>query len=297
MSFDAAALSDAIAGVAETVGASVVRVEARRRGSSSGVIWSDDGLIVTASHTIERDESISVTLPSGQVHTAAVVGRDPSIDVALLRIDAKGLAAAKWAETDSVKVGHIVLALARPGKTVRATMGIVSTFGEGYRTPAGGKLDRYLQSDLTMQSGYSGGVLVDLSGRALGLNSSGILRGLSITVPTATLRRSTTELLAHGGVRRGYLGVGAYPVRLTPALVQQFNQPMAVVLVAIEPGSPADKSGLQLGDLLVTIDGAAIQHPGELVAALEDRAGAAITAKLVRAGATHDVKLTVGQRG
>src|SRR5512147_2821383 len=206
-------LSQALADAAEVAGKSIVRVEGRRRTPASGIVWSADGAIVTAHHVVERDE-VKIGLPDGETATAKLIGRDPTTDLAMLKADVKGLTAAKWAETSSLKVGHLVLALGRPGRTVQATLGVISALGETWRTPAGGEIDRYLQTDVVMYPGFSGGPLVGAGGEFLGLNTSGLLRGISVAIPAATIKRIGEQLLAHGKVRRGYLGVGAQPVRL-----------------------------------------------------------------------------------
>src|SRR5690349_25122207 len=116
--------SDGLAGVVETIGQSVVRIEGRKRQSASGVVWSADGLIVTANHVVTRDENVHIGLPNGETVEASIVGRDPSTDIALLRA-AGGLKAAAWAEAGELKVGHLVLALGRPGRTMQATLGVI----------------------------------------------------------------------------------------------------------------------------------------------------------------------------
>ncbi|MCP4361762.1 MAG: signal protein PDZ, partial [Chloroflexi bacterium] len=135
-------LSDDLAGTVEKAGPSIVRVEARRRLPASGIVWSEDGVIVTAHHTVEREEKIKVGLPDGQTVSATLVGRDPTTDLAVLRSEATGLTPPTWASFDSqgVRVGHLVLALGRPGKTVQATLGIVSALSEDWRTPGGSQL-------------------------------------------------------------------------------------------------------------------------------------------------------------
>ena len=171
-------------------------------------------MVVTAHHVVERDENIKVGLPDGSTVSATLVGRDPSTDLAVLRVQGVELAQAKQAEQEKLRVGHLVLALGRPGKSLRATLGIVSALGQEWVTPEGGRLDRYLQTDVVMYPGFSGGPLVDVDGKVLGLNTSALARGRSITVPVLSIGRVVESLLAHGRVRRGYIGVGAQYVRL-----------------------------------------------------------------------------------
>ena len=172
-------LSDALAETVDKAGSRVVRVEGRRRLPGSGIVWSPDGVVVTAHHVIEQDDNISVGLPDGQTVTAGLVGRDPTTDIAVLRVQSNGLTAPTWAEPDSLQVGHLVLALGRPGQSVRGTLGIVSALGNrNWHTPAGGRVDQYIQTDVVMYPGFSGGPLVDAAGQFMGLNTSALLRGI-----------------------------------------------------------------------------------------------------------------------
>src|SRR6266704_299356 len=236
-------LSNDLAEVVERGGTSVVRVESSRA-PGSGVVWSADGVIVAASHSVEGDEAIEVGLPDGST-----------------------------------------------------TPGIVSVRGEAWRTPSGGRLDHYVQTDLARHPGFSGGLLVGAGGEALGLNTTGLLRGATLAVTGSTLRRGVEALVAHGQVRRGFLGIGTYPVRLPAALEKEAGQPVALMLVSVEPGSPADKAGLRLGDALLTFAGQALRHPSDLLGLLDaERIGAEVTVRLLRAGELREVALTVGTR-
>jgi S1-C subfamily serine protease len=288
-------LSQAIATTVETVGASVVRVEARPRFPASGIVWSSDGVIVTAHHVIEEEDNIQIGLGDGRTLGAKLVGRDPTTDLAVLRAQATGLDTRTWA--DSIKVGHLVLALGRPGKTVMATLGIVSAYSEAWRTPAGGKLDRYLQTDVVMYPGFSGGPLVDASGQLIGLNTSALLRGISLTIPATTIKSVVETLLAKGRISRGYLGVGAQPVRLPAALAKQLNQETGLLIVSVEPGGPAEKANLMLGDVIVALGNDPVRHLDDLLAALSgDRVGTTVPVRIVRGGQTMELKATVGER-
>lgn len=153
--------SRVLADAVEAGGRYTVRIEARRRLPASGVIWSPDGVIVTAHHVVEWDSNITVGLPDGRTVPARLVGRDPATDLAVLRAEATGLEAAPIADDDGLRVGHLVLSLGRPGRTVQATLGIVSALGQAWRTMGGGQIDRYMQTDTAMYPGFSGGPLVD----------------------------------------------------------------------------------------------------------------------------------------
>lgn len=289
-------VSDDLAATVETAGQAAVRVDGRRRMPGSGIVWSADGLIVTSHHVVERDENISVGLANGEAVGASVVGRDPTTDIAVLRAQTGGLNTVSWTEIDAVKVGHLVLALGRPGRTVQATLGVVSALGEGWRTGAGGHIDRYLQTDVVMYPGFSGGPLVEAGGGILGLNSSALARGVSVTLPTATVRRVVETLVQHGRVRRGFLGVKAQPVRLPQTIAQEVGQETGLLLASVEPGSPADTSGLLLGDTLIRFDGEIVADMDDLLGALSgDRMGRSVPVQVLRGGQVQTVNVTVGE--
>ena len=289
-------LSEALASTVAGASSGVVRVDARRRLPASGIVWSADGVIVTAHHVVERDDSIRVGLPDGQEAPATLIGRDPSTDLAVLRAGASGMRPASWAEPDSLRVGHLVLALGRPGETVRATLGIISALGDSWVTPAGGRLDRYLQTDVAMYPGFSGGPLVDGAGRVIGLNSSALVRGISITVPSPTMRRVVETLLAHGKIRRAYLGVGTQPVRLSASLAQQLDQETGLLVVAVSAGSPAEQSGLLLGDIIVAMGGQPVRFIDDLLVILSDaQVGQSVPVRIIRGGQGQELTVLVGE--
>jgi S1-C subfamily serine protease len=290
-------LSEAMAGIVEAAGRSVVRVQGRRRLAASGIVWAAEGVILTAHHVVHADDEIGIGLPDGQSAGARLVGRDPSTDVAVLRTDAQGLAAAERAAAQELRVGHLVLALGRPGRAVQATLGIVSALGGEWRTPAGGQVSHYLQTDVLMYPGFSGGPLVDVGGRLVGMNTSALLRGVSLAVPVPTLERVVETLLAHGRVRRGYLGVGAQPVRLPEAVAQQVGQETGLLLASVNAGGPADSAGLLLGDTLVALDGQPLRHMDDLVAALGgERIDQQAQIRLIRGGQIQEIAVVIGAR-
>ncbi len=291
------ALSEALASIVEKNNASVVRVEARRRVPSSGVVWSADGLVITAQHTIEREEEIEVGFADGRKVEAKLVGRDPGSDLAVLRVAASDLAVPAWSQAETLKVGHLALALGRPGRSVRATMGIVSALGGEWRTPAGAQLERYLQADVSLPPGFSGGLLADSSGNALGMNTSGLWRGHSLAITTATLRRVVEKLVAHGRIRRAFVGLGSLPVRLPAKAAQASGQDAALLVIAVQPDGPADQGGVLLGDALLGVDGRALAQVEDLLEALtEERIGAELRFRVLRAGELREVGIRAGTR-
>jgi S1-C subfamily serine protease len=297
MSEALANLSEALAEAVEMAGASVVRVEGRRRLPASGIVWSPDGVIVTAHHVVEQDENIGIGLPDGQTATATLVGRDPTTDLAVLRAGLRDLKPATWTPAAALRVGHLALALGRPGSNVMATLGIVSALRPNWRTPAGGQLDHFLQTDAVMYPGFSGGALVDAHGHSMGLVTSGLARGLSVAVPATSLKHIVETLLAHGRVRRGYLGVSAQPIRLPGALAAQLGQETGLLLGSVEPGSPADHGGLYMGDAIVALDGHPVKQMDDLLALLSsDRVGKDAAVRIVRGGQVLDVTVRIGEQ-
>jgi len=289
-------LSEALAQTVATAGPAVVRVEGRRRLPASGFVWSADGIIVTANHVVKKDGKLAVGLQDGESLKAELVGRDPSTDLAVLKVDASGLETAQRASGD-MGVGHMVLALGRPGRTVQATLGIISALGDSWRTGMGGQIDRYLQTDVVMYPGFSGGPLVDARGQVLGLNTSALLRGISLTVPAATLERVVVALVTHGRLQRGFLGVSTQPVRLPEAVKSTLDQETGLLIVSVEPGSPADEGGLVMGDAIVGLDGETIRHHDDLLALLTgDRVGQKVPMKIVRGGEVRSINVKIGER-
>lgn len=290
-------LSQTLAAAVEFAGAGVVRVQARPRFPASGIVYSTDGVIVTAHHVVEEEDNIQIGLGDGRTISAKLVGRDPTTDIAVLRAEAKNLSPRSWVDLNALKVGHLSIALGRPGKTVMATLGIVSALGEAWRTPGGGKLDRYLQTDVVMYPGFSGGPLIDASGQLIGMNSSALMRGVSLTIPATTIKSVVETLLTKGRIARGYLGVGAQPVRLPDTLAKSLNQETGLLIVSVEPGGPADKAGLMLGDTIVAVSGEAVRYLDDLLAALSgERVGATVPVKIVRGGQVQQVRATIGER-
>ncbi len=233
--------SESLAGVVDKAAAGVVRINGRRRRPSSGVIWSS-GVVVTTHHVLEWEEDIAIGFPDGTTSTASVVGRDPSTDLAALRVAGPTPEPPEWGDADEVRAGHLVMSISRPGK-VLTSLGLVGAVGEAWRTPMGGRIDTGIQTDLGIHTGFSGSALADMRGRVIGVNTAGIYRATANVIPTATVRRVVDALLAHGQVRRGYLGIGTQPVRLPRELAERLGQPSGLLIVSVQPGSPAGPGG------------------------------------------------------
>ena len=292
-------VSEDLANIVKSLSPSLVRVEARKRLAATGIVWSADGLIVTAHHVVTQQEGIRVGLADGRTVEARLIGRDPTTDLALLKAEASDLAPPAWGDADGtdLSVGHLAVALGRPGRTVHAALGMISTLGDAWRTPVGGRIDRYMHIDIVMYPGFSGGALVNASGQVIGLNTSALLRNMNLAIPVATVNRVGGMLRDHGRVRRGFLGVSTQPVRLPANMVEQLGQETGLLLTAVESGSPAEQGGLVLGDTLVTLDGVRMRQHDDLTAFMApDRIGQTVAVQLLRGGHIQELQVMVGER-
>jgi S1-C subfamily serine protease len=291
------ALSLELKGLVATAGAHVVRVDARQGAAASGVVWSTDGVVVAAHHTLDEEAPIEVGLPSGEAVAAELVGRDPSTDLAVLRIPRSGLSAPDWEAPAAAAPGALVVALSRPGRSIRAELGMVSRAAGEWRAPTGGKLEGYLETSLPLRPGLSGSLLVGASGEPLGLVDAGLVRGVAMAIPVAALRRVVAAILKHGSLRRGYLGIATFPVRLPAGSGPGAGEDGALLVSSVEPESPAARAGLRLGDVLLTLAGRPVRGPHDLAPALEsERIGETVEARILRGGEAREVLITIGAR-
>jgi S1-C subfamily serine protease len=295
------ALSNDLADAVARAGQAVVAVNARPRIPSSGVHWRQ-GVIVTAEHTVQRDEEITLTLSDGQTVKAELVGRDSSTDLAVLKLsgaNGANLPVAEIGDATDLKIGHLALAVGRPGERgLSASLGVVSALSGSWRTWGGSRIDQFIRLDLALYPGFSGGALVDARGRVAGIITSGP-RNSVLAIPTATVNRVVEQLLARGRITRGFLGLGMQPVRLPDALKQSLKLEGhgGVIVVDVKPGGPADRAGALIGDVLVELDGRAISEPGDVQAALDpEQVGKTVKSKFVRAGARIELSIVVGER-
>jgi S1-C subfamily serine protease len=289
-------LSDALAAAVDAAGPSVVRVDARSRYPASGIVYAAEGVIVTASHVVRREEGITIGVGEESV-PAEFVGRDPATDIAVLRARSTNLVPARRADPALLKVGHMTLALGRPGKTVRATMGIASAIGGEWRSPSGGRFERYMLADVAMHPGFSGGPLVSADGGVLGMNTSGLLRAATPSIPIGDVVRIAEAILEHGAVSRGYLGITPQPARLPQNLVDELHRETGLLVTSVEPEGPAAQAGVLLGDVIIAFDASPTTHLDDLFGALADASGRSVVLTVVRGGLVSDVQVTIGERG
>jgi len=278
------ALSNDIASTVDRVAGGVVAVEGRARIGSSGFFIRPD-LILTADHALESDE-IEIVRANGEAEAATIAGRDPSTDLALLRVEKAGVPL-EFAPPDALRVGAIVLAVARDDDgDLAATMGVISAVGDAWRTWNGGEIDRFVRPDLSLYPRFSGSPLVDVTGRVIGLNTGGLSRRQTLTVPATTIERVVDALLTRGGrIPRGYLGVALQGVQ------------GGVIVLGVEPNSPADKGGLIVGDIITAIGGAPAADADDVHAQLgAGSVGKQFEIDVRRGGTPQRVQVTAGER-
>lgn len=291
-------LSEAMTEAVAKAGAATVLVDARRRMPASGIGYASD-LILTADHVIERDEDIKIVLPDGSEVRAQVAGRDPGTDLALLRLERAATAVAQSAAQEA-RVGQLVLALGRPTpEGIQASLGMVSAIGGPVRTGRGGLIERYLRTDTIPYPGFSGGPLVDTAGYVVGVNTSGLARGASLTIPVALAWQVADTLAQHGHVRRGYLGLRSQPVEISEAGQKALRRQQAtgLLVVGVENKSPAVEGGLIVGDILVGVAGQPVADHDELLSRLTgDIVGKPTPVQVLRGGQPQTLTVTVGER-
>lgn len=284
------ALSNDLAAAVERASRAVVAVHGRQHMPSSGVLWKPN-VVVTAEHSLKREEEITLTLPDGRNVSATLAGRDAGTDLAVLKVDAGDSSAAELGDTASLKAGHVVLALGRSGERgVSASLGVVSAVSGPWKTWRAGHVDQLVRLDVTLYPGFSGGPLVDVEGRILGINTSGLSRVMAVTIPVSTAHRVIQDLLDKGHVARGYLGLGMHPVRLPDGR-------SGVIVINVQPDGPAGRAGLLIGDVLVKLGGEPVSDNDDVHAHLgPDSVGKVLKAVIVRGGADAEVAIAVGER-
>lgn len=267
----------------------------------SGVIVSEQGLILTNNHVIATADQIEVALTDGRKMTAKVVGTDPDTDLALIKIEAEDLPAITFASSEKLNIGDVVLAIGNPfgvGQTV--TQGIVSALG---RSHLGINIyENFIQTDASINPGNSGGALIDADGNLVGINSaiyshSGGSMGIGFAIPSTLAHQVMDQIITQGNVTRGWIGIEAQDI--TPELAESFrlNQVQGALIAGVLRHSPADKAGLRAGDILLAIEGKTVLDSGSmlnLIAALKPNQNA--TVKILRAGKLINITILIGKR-
>jgi S1-C subfamily serine protease len=281
---------DRIAALVDGAAPSIVAVHAGRRWPISGIHWRP-GIIVTAEEALERDDDLAVSLPDGRRIAATLAGRDPSTDVAVLRLQPDGVRVAETGDAAKLRPGHLALVVGRHESGVLASHGIVSLAGSAWQSRRGGTIDQLLRLDLRLSPAAHGGALVDVAGKVLGMAVLGPRRR-ALAIPASTIDRAVDQLLLKGHVSRGYLGAGLQPVR-----VGGDDSARGVLVVSIDPAGPAAAAGLVVGDVITQWNGAAVSRVRAIMRLLgTDSAGTNAELGLLRAGKPASLSITLGER-
>jgi S1-C subfamily serine protease len=281
--------STAVISVVERVGASVVHVGSGR-GGASGFVIAPDGFILTNAHVVDGDHAPRITLHDGTELTAAVVGSDPSTDLAVIRaLNASTLPAAMLGDSDALRVGQLVIAIGDPlGFQSTVTTGVVSALGRSLHAKDGRLIENIIQTDAALNPGNSGGPLVDTRAHVVGVNTAIIpnAQGICFAIPSATARRVAGALIRDGRIRRAMIGIAGTTTPLGRGLASALGVPLAGIrVVEVTPASPADLGGIKAGDVIVAVDGEPVPTLSRLQAVLTDeRIGRAVPVIVVRRG-------------
>ncbi|MHB1005185.1 MAG: S1C family serine protease [Chloroflexota bacterium] len=305
--------SEAVTALAEQVTPSVVNVAVARevmvprgggrtfqmQGGGSGVIIAPDGYVLTNNHVVAGSRETTITLADERELSAQVVGTDPATDLAVVRVSAVGLQAAEFGNSDTLKVGQMVLAIGSPfGFQATVTSGIVSAIGRSLRSESGRLIENIIQTDAPLNPGNSGGPLVDSRGRVVGINTAIIAyaQGICFAIPSATARWVAGLLIKEGRVRRCYLGITAQISRLPHALVRalSLSSDRSVQVTEVIANSPAAYAGMQPGDLVLSLNGTPVDNVDDIHRFLNRVSpGEGVYVRVLRRGAVLDLSTTL----
>lgn len=292
----ASILSNQMADAVERVGSALVLVNGRQGRPASGIVYAQD-LVLTADHVLEREEDLTIETHDQRTLPAQFAGRDLGTDLAVLRVANLGISPAA-ASSEQARVGQLVLAVGRSAhEGPMASAGIVSAVGGPLRMPRGATLERYIRTDAIPYPGFSGGPLIDTQGSVLGITTTGLVNGATLVIP-AGIAWGIAEILAQQGfIKRGYLGISSQLVQLPEAQRAGRTEDHGLLIVQVDDGSPAQKGGLLLGDILVALDGHPLKDAEDLRSLLSgDRVGKTIPLEVIRGGKLQTLQVTVGQR-
>jgi len=281
------AYSRAVVGAAEKISPSVAKIDvaqqglnrsgepAERQGGGSGFVFTPDGLILTNSHVVHGATRIRVSLPDGRRFPAHIIGDDPATDLAVIRVDAPNLVAAPLGDSQKLKVGQLAIAIGNPyGFQYTVTAGVVSALGRSLRSYSGRMIDDVIQTDASLNPGNSGGPLVSSDGQVIGVNTATIMgaQGLCFAIGINTAKFVAGRLLQEGRIRRSYIGVEAQTTPLHRRLIRFYSleQESGVVAISVAEGSPAQKTGLRDGDVIIALDDKVVAGVDDLHRLLTD---------------------------
>lgn len=288
-------LSNQLADFVEAAARSVVQVQGRRR-PASGVVY-EDGLVLTTTRALGRDDGLSVRTADGRTIETELAGWDPATTLVLLKVADLGLPALAPATT-TPRVGHLAMAVGRSwSNAVTATTGLVSVIGGPLATGRGRTIDRIIRTSAPMHSGFAGGALLDAAGGLIGITTAAEIRGLGVVIPADIAWKTARSLADHGTTGRGYLGVAGQAARLSDRQRETHGRASGLLVVGVSNDSPADSGGILVGDVIIEFDGHAVESPLDLLDLLQgDRIGRPAPLKVLRGGVAADLSVTVGRR-
>lgn len=289
-------LSNQMADAVERISASLVLVNGRERQPASGVVYAPD-LVLTAAHVIERDEGITIYTADKRTLSAQLVGRDSNSDLAVLRVPDAGLTPASPSQ-ETARVGQMVLATGFTNEEgLMASSGVVSALGGPLRTRSGLLIERYIRTDAIPYPGFSGGALIDTRGNLLGLLTTGLIQSIALAIPTDIAKDIADTLTTQGRIKRGFLGISSQLVQVPAAQRTNNTQEYGLLIVKVDDDSPAQKGGILLGDILVTLDEHTIKDSEDLQLLLTgERVGKAVPVEVIRGSALKMLSIAIGER-
>ncbi|MGE0063178.1 MAG: S1C family serine protease [Xanthobacteraceae bacterium] len=304
------AYSQAVTSVADAVGPAVMRVDTRARsggagrgGTGSGVVIAPDGLVLTNAHVVNGAREVRLTDTEGRTTEARLLGIDPDTDLALLRADAaRSLAFAPLGDSKSLRRGQLAIAIGNPlGFESTVTAGVISALGRSLRATTGRMIEDVIQTDAALNPGNSGGPLVSSRGEVIGINTAVIMgaQGICFAVAANTANHVVSEIILHGRVRRGFIGVAAQtvPVPRRHAVAAGIGNARGAMLTQVEQGGPASEAGLMMHDLVVKLDGEPVTGVDDLVRLLDrNRIGKPVTVDVLRLGRPRSFTVTPKER-
>jgi S1-C subfamily serine protease len=289
-------ISNQMADAVERISPALVLVNGRQGRPASGIVYTQN-LVLTADHVLEREENLTIETHDQRTLPAQFAGRDLATDLAVLRVADLGLNPAV-ASTETARVGQLVLAVGRSANEgPMASVGIVSAVGGPLRMARGATLERYIRTDAIPYPGFSGGPLIDTQGAVLGITTTGLVNSATLAIPAATAWGIAETLAQQGFIKRGYLGISSQLVQLPEAQRAGRTEEYGLLIVQVDEDSPAQKGGLMLGDILITLDKQPLKDAEDLRSLLTgDRVGKTIPLEVIRGGKHQTLQVTVGQR-
>jgi serine protease Do len=276
-------LSNQMSDLVASAAPSVVQVQ-----RVSGVVYAKD-VVLTNARALGREDSLHVRTHDDRALGAELHGWDPATGLALLRVADLNISPAA-PSTEPARVGALAVAIARSwSNSLTASVGIISVIGGPLRTGRGRSIDEVIRTTAPMHEGFAGGAFVDMSGKVIGIATAAAIRGLGVIIPASIAWKRAADLLEHGRIRRGYLGVAGQPARLSDR--------QGLLIADVKDETPAARAGLLVGDVIVTFDGLPVESPEDLLDLLSgDRIGKPVAVNLVRGGSVQEVKVTIGER-